>query len=139
MEGLFPAVTKAEGKSPVRKLLLHVYALLIFLTGFMMFRAASVSQGLLLIGQLFRFSAAPVAASAAVMPLLTPARCLFLLLGVVFAMPLAPRLRRAAAARLGADSPALEGLANALALLGLVVCVLAMAGGAYSPFIYQQF
>ena len=26
-----------------------------------------------------------------------------------------------------------------LALLGLFVCVLAMAGGAYSPFIYQQF
>lgn len=139
LEGLFPAVFKTEGRSPVRKILLHVYALPVFLIGFMMFRASSVSQGLLLIGQLFRFTASPVAGLASVMTLLTPARCFFLLLGVLFAMPVAPRLRRAAAARLGADSPALEGLADALALLGLVVCVLAMAGGAYSPFIYQQF
>ncbi len=139
LEGLFPSVFKTEGKSPVRRVLLHVYALLVFLTGFMMFRADSVSQGLLLIGQLFRFSAASTAGLAAVMTLLTPARCLFLLLGVLFAMPVAPRLRQAAAARLGEGSAALEGLGDALALLGLVVCVLAMAGGAYTPFIYQQF
>ena len=139
LEGLFPAVFKTEGKSPVRKILAHVYALLIFLTGFMMFRATSVPQGLLLIGQLFRFSAAPVASVAAVMPLLTPARCLFLLLGLLFAMPLAPRLRKAAETQLGADSAAWELVRDAAALLGLFLAVLAMAGGAYAPFIYQQF
>ena len=139
LEGLFPAALRTEGKSPVRKILLHVYALLVFLTGFIMFRAGSVSQGLLLIGRLFSFTAASTAGLLAVQTLLTPARCLFLLLGLLFAMPVAPRLRQAASARLGVDSPALEVLGNVLALLGLVVCVLAMAGGAYSPFIYQQF
>ncbi len=139
LEGLYPAVLRTEGKSIVRKILLHVYALLVFLTGFMMFRAGSVSQGLLLIGRLFSFTAAPTAGLLSVQTLLTPARCLFLLLAILFAMPIAPRLRQAAAARLGEASPALEGLANALALVGLVICVLAMAGGAYSPFIYQQF
>ena len=73
------------------------------------------------------------------MPLLTPARCLFLLLGLLFAMPLAPRLRKAAETQLGADSAAWELVRDAAALLGLVLAVLAMAGGAYTPFIYQQF
>ena len=139
LEGLLPAFTKTEGKSPFRRVLLHAYALLVFLTGFMMFRALSVSQGLLLIGRLFHVTASSAGGLLAVRTLLTPARCLFLLLGLLFATPAAPRLRRAAAARLGEDSPAMEGLTNALALLGLAVCVLAMAGGSYSPFIYQQF
>ncbi len=139
LEGLFPAVFRTEGKSLPRRALHHLYALLVFLTGFILFRASSVRQGLLLIGRLFSFTASSTAGLLAVLPLLTPARCLFLLLGLLFAAPLGPRLRQAAAQRLGADSPALEALGHTLALLGLVLGVLAMAAGAYSPFIYQQF
>ena len=139
LEGLFPQLTKPEGKSPLRRALLHVYALLVFLTGFMMFRAGSVRQGLVMIGRLFSFTPSSVAALTALLPLLTPARILLLVLGIVFALPTAPRLRQAAAQRLGPGSPALELLSDLLALCGLVLCVLAMAGGGYSPFIYQQF
>ena len=139
LEGLFPGAVQTEGKSPIRRILLHLYALMAFLLGFMMFRAGTVQQGLLLIGRLFSFTAASGAGLLAVTSLLSPARCLFLALGLVFAMPVAPRLRQAAAARLGADSPGLELLSDVLALLGLVLGVLAMAGGAYTPFIYQQF
>ena len=139
LEGLFPALVRAEGKAPLRRILLHAYALLVFLTGFMMFRAANVQQGLLLIGRLFSFSASSTAALVTLRTLLTPSRCFFLLLGLLFAMPLAPLLRRLAARRLGENSAALELLGNALAIVGLVLAVAAMAGGAYSPFIYQQF
>ena len=139
LEGLFPAAFQSENKPLWKKALLHVYALLCFLLGFIVFRADTLSQGFLLISRLFAFRAASVAGLAAVLPLLTPARCLFLILGVLFAMPLAPKLRALAAERLGAESPALELSADALALLGLALAVLAMAGGAYTPFIYQQF
>ena len=139
LEGLFPGAVRAEGKAPLRRVLLHIYALLVFLTGFMMFRAANVQQGLLLIGRLFSFSASSTAALVSLRTLLTPSRCFFLLLGLLFAMPLAPLLRRLAARRLGENSSSLELLGNALALVGLVLAVAAMAGGAYSPFIYQQF
>ncbi len=139
LEGLFPGAVRAEGKAPLRRVLLHIYALLVFLTGFMMFRAANVQQGLLLIGRLFSFSASSTAALVSLRTLLTASRCFFLLLGLLFAMPLAPLLRRLAAQRLGEISSSLELLGNALALVGLVLAVAAMAGGAYSPFIYQQF
>ena len=139
LEGLFPGAVRAEGKAPLRRVLLHIYALLVFLTGFMMFRAANIQQGLLLIGRLFSFSASSTAALVSLRTQLTPSRCFFLLLGLLFAMPLAPLLRRLAARRLGENSSSLELLGNALALVGLVLAVAAMAGGAYSPFIYQQF
>ncbi len=137
LEGQFPKLVEAEGKSLFRRVCLHVYALLTFLLGFLMFRASTVQQGLLLIGRLFSFRAATAAGQLAVLPLLTPARCLLLALALLFAMPVAPRLRRAVRDRLGEDRSALIG--NVLAIAGLVLGVLAMAGGAYTPFIYQQF
>ena len=139
VEGFFPDFVRKEEKRLPLRALRRLYAILVFLIGLLMFRASSVSQGLLHIARLFSFTASTTADVAAVVPLLTPARCLLLLTGLLFAAPLGPRLRQAAAQRLGADSPALEALGNTLALLGLVLCVLAMAAGAYSPFIYQQF
>ena len=138
LETLFPALAP-RGKKPRFPLLRGALTFVLVLIGFVMFRAAGVGQGLRIIGSLFSFAAPDAAALAAVQPLLSPARLFFLALGILFAFPVLPKAKALLAARLGEGSAALELLGDALALVGLVLAVLAMAGGAYTPFIYQQF
>ncbi len=128
-ERLFPARFEALQKTAAGRAALHVYTLLAVLLGFVMFRASTVAQGFVMLGRLFSFTAADAAGALALRRLLTPARGVFLALGTVFSLPVGPRLR----ARLP------DAAANALALGLLGLCVCAMAGGGFSPFIYQQF
>ena len=139
LEGLFPALRESKGRPLPLRILRGLVTFLLVLVGFVMVRAGSVAQGLGMIGRLFSFTAAGTAGLAETAALLTPARILFLALGLLFCFPVVPRLRERLAARLGADSPALELIGDALALLGLLIAGLAMAGGGYAPFIYQQF
>ena len=138
LETLFPSLAP-RGKKPRFPLLRGALTFVLVLIGFVMFRAAGVGQGLRIIGSLFSFAAPDAAALAAVQPLLSPARLFFLALGILFAFPVLPKAKALLAARLGEGSASLELLGDALALVGLVLAVLAMAGGAYTPFIYQQF
>ena len=115
-------------KSAPGRAALHVYTLLAVVLGFVMFRAQSVGQGLGYLGRMFAFAPGSVLTAEAV---LTPGRLAGLCLGALFSLPALPFLR--SRLRLG------EGWINALVLLGFLLCVLAMAGGGFSPFIYQQF
>ncbi|MBR4579120.1 MAG: MBOAT family protein [Oscillospiraceae bacterium] len=133
--GLFVSLERL-GSKPLRRLdgsnpgrvLLHMYTLLVVVLGFVMFRAQSVEQGLGYLGRMFAFAPGSVLTAEAV---LTPGRLTGLCLGALFSLPALPFLR--SRLRLG------EVWINALVLLGFLLCVLAMAGGGFSPFIYQQF
>ena len=118
---------RLDGSNPGR-VLLHMYTLLVVVLGFVMFRAKSVEQGLGYLGRMFAFAPGSVLTAEAV---LTPGRLTGLCLGALFSLPALPFLR--SRLRLG------EVWINALVLLGFLLCVLAMAGGGFSPFIYQQF
>ena len=139
LEGLFPALTRTEGKSLPFRVMRRLLTFVLVLVGFIMFRASSVGQGLLMIGRLFSFTASGTAGLVSAAALLSPARILFLALGLLFCFPIYPKLKARLEARLGGDSPAQELIGNALALLGLAIAVMAMAGGGYAPFVYQQF
>ena len=115
---------KAAGRAA-----LHVFTLLAVCVGFVMFRAPTVCLGFVMLGKMFSFSGADLAGKLAVKAVLTPARAVFLALGAMLSLPVGPKLR--------ARVP--DALANALALAMLAVCVFAMAGGGFTPFIYQQF
>lgn len=119
------------------RVLLRIYTLLVVVTGFVMFRADSLSQGFRILGRMFSFTAAQDPNAA--LYVLTPARWLAFALGIVFSLPVVPALRSRAAAVSPAAEKTAEIAENVLALLGLILCVLAMAGGGFSPFIYQQF
>ena len=139
LEGLFPALKKTEGLRLPRRILQHAGTLLLMLLGFVMFRAADVREGWRMLGELFSFAAPTAEGLLALRTALSPARILWLLLAALLSVPVFPRLCRALETRLGADSAAWELVRDAAALLGLFLAVLAMAGGAYTPFIYQQF
>ena len=129
LERLFPAGVEALEKKAAGRAALHVYTLLAVLLGFVMFRAVSAGQGLFMLGRLFLPIGADAAGILALRRLLTPGRCVFLALGAVFSLPVGERLR----ARLP------ETAADVLTLALLLLCVCAMAGGGFTPFIYQQF
>ena len=116
-------------KKPWGRAALHVYTLLVVLVGFVMFRAATVGQGLAILGRMFTFTGADMAGAPALQTILPPARAVFLALGILFSLPVGPRLR--------GRIP--DAAANALSLVLLILCVCAMAGGGFTPFIYQQF
>ena len=128
-ERLFPGrVTALERTAPGRAAL-HVYTLLAVLLGFVMFRAPSAGSACAMIARMFSFGGTLPDAALAARSILTPARGVFLALGALGALPVAPKIR----ARLP------EAVADTLALAGLILCVCAMAGGGFTPFIYQQF
>ena len=138
-EGLVKKPLERQSRRGVGRALLRLYTLLAVLLGFVMFRASDLAQGWLMLSRLFSFTPAGLAAQLVCRSVLTPGRIGALLLGAVFSLPAGPALRRLAAEKLGEGSPALELAGDALALAGLFLCVLAMSGGGFSPFIYQQF
>ena len=138
-EGLAKKPLERLSRRGVGRALLRLYTLLAVLLGFVMFRASDLAQGWLMLSRLFSFTPAGLAAQLVCRSVLTPGRIGALLLGAVFSLPVGPALRRMAEKALGEDSPALELAGDALALAGLALCVLAMSGGGFSPFIYQQF
>ncbi len=115
---------------------LHVYTLLVVLIGFVMFRASSPGQGLMILGRMFSFASAGTAGRMAAEGILTADRLAAMGLGILFSLPVVPALRK----RLASGDPLhLEIAGDALALAGLALSVLAISGGSFSPFIYQQF
>lgn len=137
LEGLCRPRLEALEKRPVCRAALHVYTLLVVLIGFVPFRAAGMGQAWRILGEMFTLSGPSLAASVAMTTVLTPARWLCLGLGALFSLPVVPALRARLTAKAG--ETAVAGLESLLALCGLLLCALALAGGNFSPFIYQQF
>ena len=129
LERLFPGRVSSLERSAPGRAALHCYTLLAVLLGFVMFRASSVTGALAMISKMFSFTGMIPESVLAAKTILTPARGVFLAAGALFSLPLGPKLR----------SRLTEPAADALALAGLVLCVCAMAGGGFTPFIYQQF
>ena len=134
--GLFVSLERL-GKKPLAALErtglgragLHIYTLLVVLVGFVMFRAATVTQGLAILGRMILPRSADLAGAMAMKTILTPARCAFLVMGSVFSLPVSEKLR-----------PRIpEWAGDLLSLALLVLCIGAMALGGFTPFIYQQF
>ena len=119
------------------RIVLHVYTLLVVVLGFVMFRADTVGVGLAMLGRMFSFSGAGMAGKMAAEAILTPDRVTGLALGCLFSLPVVPALEKKL--RVPGREALREAGADLLALAGLAVCLLAMAGGGFSPFIYQQF
>ncbi len=112
----------------------HAYTLLAVLLGFALFRAESLTQGFALLRAMFTgFSLTAASAQA-----LTAALSRRALVCFVLALPLSLGLGPAVWRRVEQKTWAQLG-SYALTLLLLALCVLALAGGGFQPFIYQQF
>ena len=132
-EGLLKAPIEKLRQKRGGRIVMHVYTLLAVILGFAMFRASSVQQGFLLIARMFSFAGAGAAGLLAAEEILTGARIAALVGGTVLSLPVVPALTRRCTGR------GWEIVWNVLALLGLLAAILALSGGSFTPFIYQQF
>ena len=132
-EGLFKAPIESLQKKRGGRIAMHVYTLLAVVLGFAMFRASSVQQGFLLLSRMFSFAGAGAAGRLAAEEMLTGSRAAALVLGAVLSTPVVGAAARRCTGR------GWEIVRDILALLGLFAAILALSGGSFTPFIYQQF
>ena len=136
--GLFSAL---ESLLPVKKwvkpipgrIVGHIYTLLVVILGFVMFRADSVAQGMQIIGAMFGASALH-SATILLHQILTGEYLFALLTGAVLCLPVVPW---------GKGNTKLHRLAEPISWIFCValfiLCLLKLASGGFTPFIYAQF
>ena len=130
--GLF-SLLESTNVIPAKKLektkaLGHVYTLLVVTIGFVMFRAATVQQGITMIATMFtglRFSAA---GTVALRSLLTGETAAMIAVGVLFSMPVGKKLPLRQ-----------EWIAAVVTIVLFVFCVIKLAAGDFAPSIYAGF
>ena len=131
-ERLCAGTVQTLEKKPAGRVVLRLGTLLAVVIGFVMFRSESVGQGFAMLGRMFFPAEGTAAAAVELRRVLTPVRAGMIALAGLFSLPTAPAIRK----RLSLSGELVGDLA---ALAGLGLCVLAMAGGGFAPFIYQQF
>lgn len=134
--GLWSAVETAAGlqKKLEKRWYGHVYALLVVVLGFVLFRAGSLAQAAAVAANMFAGFSLTAASAAVLTQVLSRRFWFFLLLGCVLCLPVGPAVRN----RLQGYR-AYRPVSMILTLLLLVLCMLSLASGSFQPSIYAQF
>ena len=133
--GIIPA---NRAKGVISKIFLHIYTLIVVLISFVIFRADTISQGMMIISKMF-FGSSELnpSVSADVFGAVTPYVLLVFLIGAVISTPIAGKIS------LRASSKGLSTAVYACSCLGtlalLILCVFNLAVAEYNPFIYFRF
>lgn len=115
----------------------HIYALLVVTVGFVIFRAETLDQGLLIIGNMFvGWSLTPVSMSLAVEQL-TPLFIVTTVIAMVAAFPIKDVLIGWVKERGILEGATTFSYAGSVFLL--LLCILSLSSGSYNPFIYFRF
>lgn len=112
----------------------HIYTLLIVISGFVVFRAGSLSQAFSLLGAMLTGFAPDAACRAALLSALSARTLTLCVIGLVLCLPAAPRLNE----RLG-RLPCADALRGVLTLALFALCLMALAANSFQPFIYASF
>ena len=116
----------------------HVYTLLLVCLGCVIFRAPSLSSALEMFRAMF-VPAAPAAEAVLALERIAPASWLALAAGIVGSLPVAPWLAGRAGRLKELPRRCLGAVSYAAAAALFVICALAVSGGNFQPFIYNQF
>ena len=116
----------------------HVYTLLLVCLGFVIFRAPTLGGALGMFRAMFTFSH-PGAEAVLALERIGPAAWLALAVGIVGCLPVGPWLADRAGRLEGTPRSCLRAVSYAAAIALFVVCALAVSGGNFQPFIYNQF
>ena len=122
----------------IPKLIAHIYTLMVVCVGFVIFRADTLANGLVMIKKMFldwEFSKGQMQVA---LNQLNPLFLLMMLIGVVGSLPIIPKL--AAKARTSIQSwEVVTGLSYIGGFILLLLCMLSLSGSTYNPFIYFRF
>lgn len=116
----------------------HVYTVLVFVAGWVMFRSENLASA-----KTMFLSLAGVAEPARETALLyvdaAPKFLCAMAIGIVFAYPVVPALRKLFANRDGSDRAVIDVLGWLSLTVAALFAMLLVAGGSYNPFIYFRF
>lgn len=117
-----------------------LYAMMVVMLAFVLFRAETFDQAAYFIMQMFTgWGAMSASANVLLSAQLTPLFLFSLVLGCIGSFPWLPKLKDKVAQQSIAIQKRVDLLSNIACLVLLVLCMLTLAGGAYSPFIYFRF
>ncbi len=143
--GLFSALESCKAidcarlqKSLPGKIFSHIYALLVVCLGFVIFRAADLSQAVGFFRALFA-GITPIPVSTLALCRITPASWAALLVGIAGCLPAAPYLSARVQSLKDTPRCCITVLSFAGAAALFILCLLAGAGSGFQPFIYAQF
>ncbi len=135
--GLF-SMLEQSGILPIEKIkfrpIRQLYTCLVAVCGFVIFRADTLTQAGHMLASMFTGFSFNLEQKSALLPLLVPSLLLALLAGLIFSMPVLPKLRQLADGR-----PVLSAVSYIAAFVLMGCCFLRLSTGTYNPFIYFQF
>lgn len=141
--GIFLILERVAGHFPERFLpswLAHTYTIVIVCVGWLIFRSSSWVQFREFFLGLFDFSSMTPQTFKVLIPFFTYNTYITLLIGVILAMPVYPKLRhKLSIVLLRRHQTLLEGLGYAWAALLFLICLMPLYGATYKTFIYFRF
>lgn len=125
----FLRFTEKKG-NVIKRVLLHIYTLLVVCTGFVFFRADTFTQGLQWTRAMFTGFYFDAAAESLVLQQMTPLYLFTFAAAIAAAVPIREKLEKYRGC---------EALSYAASIGALLLCILNLAAGTYNPFIYFRF
>ena len=113
----------------------HIYTLLVAIIGWVLFNAKDLTTALHYIGSMFRFTNFGWLNAAALLDAYT---VLILLIGVIFSIPIIPKLGQLIR-RLKGGETALTIISGASMAALMLISIYSLSGSGYNPFIYFRF
>jgi len=135
--GLFLTLEDVLSKKKIKLPALgNIYTLWVVLMGFTLFRADNISSAFNMLKAMYTGFDITYESTAMICNLFTPSMVFMLFAGIIFAMPVVGKVRKAVSDR---GIKISEGLGMAFIMLVFVACVLKLAASSFNPFIYTQF
>lgn len=119
--------------------LARLYTLLVVITAFVIFRATTIQQGLVLIGKMFVGWQMSAEAPVLVSRILSPYVIVILLVGVLAATPWPKIMANRLVLRLKKRPMLTELSSMGVTMILFFVCLLSLSSTTYNPFIYFRF
>ena len=137
LEAFVPLIKKLP------KLLRHVYTLLCVTVAFVVFRADTMQEAFVFIGQMFTGFDFTAASMSFAIQALTPYFICMLIAAILCCGPFGKLSKRVSALEnqqtLNAVERTVQGMSFVLAFVLFMWCIIRLAGGSYNPFIYFRF
>lgn len=131
--GFFLLLETYMPKFRLPKFFKRIYLLLVVTIGFVIFRADTISQGIMMIGKMFGGFDMSGNAISLFIGEMTPVFITAFICAVVFSMPVKNWITKKA------NTKVISFVSYAGSLLLLALCMVSLASGSYNPFIYFRF
>ena len=132
LEEFVPFFRKEGGK--IKTAVMRIYTLLVVCIGFVFFRADTMTQGVQWVKAMFTGFSMGTASTSLALQQLTPLYLVTFTVACIASFPVFEKWKSD-----GRYQAFYNNMAFVCSIIGLVLCMLSLAGGKYNPFIYFRF